>query len=335
MNALFSLYASTAGAGLSSGSGSFWLPRQGTALAGQVDGIFNFLLWLSLFFFTLIVGLMVIFVVRYRQRRHGELASSTVSHNNALELTWTLVPVLLVIVIFFVGFRAYLKLSVPPADAYEVLVTGQKWNWQFTYPNGYRDPQLHVPVDKPIRLVMTSQDVIHSFYVPDFRVKHDVVPGRYTKVWFDPDQPGEHYILCAEFCGTGHSDMVSKVIVHPAGEFETWLAEAGGALDKLPPAEAGERLTKSLGCNACHSVDGSRLVGPSYKGLFGSPRRLKGGASVIADENYLRASMLDPQGQVVEGFEPVMPTFQGRVSEKEIGMIIEYLKTLSDQGAQP
>lgn len=334
MNALYSLFASTAGAGQATG-GSFWLPRQGTALAGQVDGIFNFLLWLSLFFFTLIVGLLVVFVVRYRQRRHGEQASSTSSHNTALELTWTLVPVAIVIVIFVVGFRAYLKLSVPPADAYEVLVTGQKWNWQFTYPNGYRDPQLHVPVDKPIRLVMTSQDVIHSFYVPDFRVKQDVVPGRYSKVWFDPELPGEHYILCAEFCGTGHSDMVSKVVVHPAGEFETWLADAGGFLDKLPPAEAGERLTRNLGCNACHSVDGTRMVGPSYKGLFGSPRRLRDGSSVVADENYVRAAMLDPQGQVVEGFEPVMPTFQGRVSEKEIGLIIEYLKTLSDQGAQP
>lgn len=333
MNVLNSLFGSAQGAFLAQGGGSFWLPRQGTALAGEVDSIFNFILWLSLFFFVLIVGVMVIFIVRYRQRRPGETPAASPSHNTALELTWTLVPVALVVVIFAVGFRGYLRLTVPPVDAYEVLVTGQKWNWQFTYPNGYRDAQLHVPVDRPTRLVMTSEDVIHSFFVPDFRVKQDVVPGRYSKVWFKPEAPGEHVILCAEFCGTGHSDMISKVIVHPAGEFETWLESAGGFLDKLPPAEAGERLTQTLGCNACHSADGSRMVGPSYKGLFGSPRRLKDGSTVTADEDYIRRSILDPQGQVLEGFEPVMPTFQGRVQEKEIAVIIAYIKSLSDREA--
>ncbi len=159
------------------------------------------------------------------------------------------------------------------------------------------------------------------------------MPGRYTKVWFNAEAPGEHVILCAEFCGTGHSDMSSKVIVHPAGEFETWLEDVGGFLDKLPPAEAGERLTHSLGCNACHSADGSRMVGPTYKGLFGSPRRLKDGSTVTADEDYIRASMLDPQSQVLEGFDPVMPTFQGRVQEKEIAVIIAYIKSLSDREA--
>ncbi|MEZ4397087.1 MAG: cytochrome c oxidase subunit II [Candidatus Krumholzibacteriia bacterium] len=330
MRLLNTLFGHWDGAMLAQTAGSFWMPRQGTALAGEVDSIFDFILWLSLFFFTLIVGLMIVFIVRYRQRRRDELPETSPSHNTALELTWTLVPVALVVVIFTVGFRGYLRLTVTPTDSYEVLVTAQKWNWQFTYPNGYSDPELHVPAGKPVRLVMSSQDVIHSFFVPDFRVKRDVVPGRYSKVWFEADEPGEHAILCAEFCGTGHSDMLSKVIVQPQAEFDAWLDNAGGFLDKLPPAEAGERVTRSLGCNVCHSSDGRRLAGPTYKGLFGHEVKLRDGSTVIADEDYIRNSILDPQGQVVEGFDPVMPTFQGRINDKEITVIIAYIKSLSE-----
>lgn len=315
---------------LAQASGSFWMPRKASSLAGEVDSIFNFILWISVFFFVLIVGLMVVFILRYRQQDPDDMPEESPSHNNALELTWTLIPVVLVVVIFTFGFKGYLGLTVPPSDAYEVLVTAQKWNWQFTYPNGHTDHELHIPEGRSVRLVMQSEDVIHSFYVPAFRVKQDVVPGRYTKVWFEATETGEFPILCAEYCGTGHSDMITKVIVHPALEFDGWLASAGDFLDNLPPAEAGAMLFKSLGCTACHSSDGSPLVGPTMLGVYGTERALKGGGSVVFDEEYIRSSLLDPQGQISEGYDPVMPTFQGRVNDKEITVIIAFIKSLSE-----
>lgn len=330
MRLLSTLLGDGGGALIAQANGSFWMPRRASSVAGQVDSVFNFILWISLFFFVLIVGLMVVFIVRYRQRSLDEVPEDSPHHSTALELTWTLIPVALVVVIFMVGFKSYLNLIVAPSNAYEVSVTARKWNWQFTYANGHTDPQLHVPVNRPVRLVMQSQDVIHSFFVPDFRVKQDVVPGRYAKVWFEATQEGVFPILCAEFCGTGHSDMQSLVIVHPAAEFDSWLLAAGDFLSKLPPAEGGAILYKNLGCNTCHSLDGSRLVGPTLRGLVGAQRTLKTGEVVTADENYIRNSLLDPQGQIVAGFEPVMPTFQGRVKEQEITALIAFIKSLSD-----
>jgi len=315
---------------LAQAPGSFWMPEEGSTLAPEVDKIFYFIFWISLFFFVLIVGLMIIFVIRYRRRSDDEEPEQTPSHNMRLEMTWTLIPLVLVIVMFIVGFRAYLRISLTPRDAYEVLVTAQKWSWQFTYPNGYVDGELHVPADKPVRLVMRSEDVIHSFYVPDFRIKKDVVPGRYTKTWFTAPVPGEHAVLCAEYCGTGHSDMASRVIVQSPEDFDRWLEQASDFLDKLPPAEAGQRLTKSRGCVQCHSADGSVGVGPSFLGIFGEETTLREGGSVRVDEDYLRESILDPQAKVVAGFEPVMPTFQGRLSDREITVIIEYIKSLGE-----
>ncbi len=330
MKLLSTLFGEWGGGLLAQASGSFWMPRQASTVAGEVDSIFNFILWISFFFFTLIVGLMVVFILRYRQQSPDDLPEPGPNHNTALELTWTLIPVVLVVVIFTFGLKGYLQLSVPPTDSYEVLVTAQKWNWKFTYPNGYSDHELHIPKGRSVRLVMRSEDVIHSFFVPAFRVKQDIVPGRYTKVWFEATEEGEFPILCAEYCGTGHSDMLSRVIVHAASDFDGWLATAGDFLDTLPPAEAGARLFTSLGCTACHSTDGSPMVGPTMKGAYGSERAMKGGGSAIFDEEYVRSSLLDPQGQVVEGFEPVMPTFQGRVNDKEITVIIAFIKSLSE-----
>jgi cytochrome c oxidase subunit 2 len=313
---------------LSQGDGGFWMPAQRSTYAGDVDSLFFFIFWISLFFFLLIVALMTVFVIRYRARP-GHKAQPRGHHNLPLELSWSIIPTILVVVIFFWGFKSYMKMAVPPQNAYEIQVTGQKWQWLFTYANGHVDPDLHVPADRPVLLVMTSEDVIHSFYVPAFRMKHDVVPGRYSKLWFRAPQPGEYQVFCAEYCGTNHSNMLAKVIVHEPGMFEKWLEEAGNFLDKLPPAEGGEKLYEQRGCKQCHTVDGTRLIGPTFKNVFGRKEALTGGGTITVDENYIRESILDPQAKVVAGFDPVMPTYQGKMKDKEITALIAYMKSLS------
>lgn len=305
--------------------GSFWMPPQVSTVAQNVDWLFNFILAISVFFFALIVVVMVVFVLKYR-RREGEGAQPSASHNLPLELTWTGIPVAIVIVIFFFGFKGYLDMATPPANAYEIMVEGQKWNWSFTYPNGYVDANLHVPVDRPIQLVMSSADVIHSLYVPVFRIKQDVVPGRYSKVWFEATEPGEYDLFCAEYCGTSHSDMLAHVVVHPPGEFEAWLEQASNFLETMSPVDAGRKLFQVRGCMQCHSMDGSAKTGPTLLGVFGRTENLVDGGTVTVDENYIRESILEPNARVVAGFEPVMPTYQGRLKDAEILAIIEYLK---------
>ncbi len=308
--------------------GGFWLPSQGSEGAVEVDRVFGFVFWVSAFFFVLIVALMVLFVIRYRRRPGRDEAEPSPRHNTPLEITWTAVPILIVIVIFIWGFKVYLDINTPPANSYEVLVTGQKWKWLFTYPNGHVDENLHVPIATPIRLVMTSEDVIHGFYIPAFRLKRDVVPGRYVKLWFQATKPGEYQIYCTQYCGTGHSDMWAKAVVHEPGGFERWLEDASNFLAKMSPAQAGERLYRTRGCAQCHSVDGKAGTGPTFKMLFGHQIPLDGGKTVVADENYVRESILEPQATIVAGFQPVMPTFKGRLKDQEITAIIEYLKTL-------
>jgi cytochrome c oxidase subunit II len=312
-------------------SGGFWLPRQGSTVAPEVDGLFHAITWISIFFFVLITVVLLAFVWKYRARP-GHEAQASATHNQSLEITWTVIPMFIVVWIFWQGFEGYLDMSNPPQNAYEVQVLGQKWKWLFTYPNGVVDENLHVPPGEPVRLVETSQDVIHSLFIPEFRIKHDAVPGRYEKEWFRADTPGEYQIFCAEYCGTQHSSMLAKVIVHPSrGDFEKWLADAGNFLDKLPPEDlwkGGERLYAQRGCKQCHSIDGTAGIGPSFKGIWGHQQPLKGGGTALVDENYVRESIVNPQAKIVAGFEPVMPTFQGRLKDKEITAVIEYVKHL-------
>jgi cytochrome c oxidase subunit 2 len=315
---------------ISTDDGTFWLPRRGSDFASQVDFNFGLVYWISVFFFALVTFLMVFFAVRYRQRPGHEPEKST-SHNTPLEVLWSVIPTLIVIVLFWSGYKTYLNMTVAPQNAYEVLVTGQKWNWLFTYPNGYIDSQLHVPVDTPVKLTMTSEDVIHSFFVPDFRIKRDVIPGRYTRLWFTAIETGDYDILCTEYCGTNHWNMLSKLVVHERAEFDSWLEEASDFLSKMPPAEAGELLYNMRGCKQCHSVDGTPGIGPSFLGKFGSEEKLLTGETVVVEENYIRESIVDPQARIVAGFDPVMPTYQGRLKDEEITAIIEYMKTLSEQ----
>ena len=329
MNLILSIFAHVGSAFLANG-GNFFLPEGASTATQGVDRMFGLIFYISLFFFVLIVAFMVFFVLKYRRRGNDVTVEDSPNDHKGLELTWSIIPLIIVVIIFWMGFRGYMTLSVVPTDAYEVLVTGQKWSWKFTYPNGYEDKDLHVPAGRSVRLVMRSEDVLHSLYIPAFRLKKDLVPGRYTKAWFEAKGPGVHNIYCAEYCGTSHSNMTAKVIVTSQADFDTWLEISGGFLDKLPPAEAGQRVSEIQGCVQCHTTDGTKKIGPSYLGLFGSTRSLKDGSTVVADEDYIRESILDPMAKIAAGYDPVMPTFQGRISDREITVIIEYLKTLSE-----
>ncbi len=313
--------------------GSFWMPPPGSTSAAGVDKLFYFIFWLSVFFFVLIVSLMVFFIVRYRHRE-GRGPEKSPTHHTALEITWSVIPLILVLFIFYFGFKGYVDLYTPPENAYEIQVVGQKWQWFFNYPNGVVNENLHVPVDTPVRLVITSEDVIHSLYIPAFRLKMDAVPGRYSKVWFNAKEPGEYDLFCAEYCGTGHSDMMAKVVVHDVGEFEKWMADAADIFKDRSLAEVGEYLYKSRGCAQCHTVDGSANVGPSFLNAYGREERFKDGSTYTVDENYVRESILNPGAKIVAGYQNVMPTYQGKLKEREITAIIEYLKSISEHYQQ-
>ncbi len=305
---------------------SLLMPAQGTAYAGRVDSLWMFLIWFSAFFFFLVAGLLAYFVIRYR-RRGPDDRTPHITHNSKLEFVWTAIPLALVTFIFFWGFRTYMDAAVTPGDALEVHVTAKKWLWQFEYPNGTRTlNELHVPLNKPVKLIMTSEDIIHSFFVPSFRLKQDVVPDTYTQLWFEPSVAGVHALECAEYCGKGHSEMLGKIVVDPEEKFRDWLETGGDEGKNMPLAEFGRMLYESRGCKTCHSLDGTRGQGPSFKGVSGHEVKLSTGQAVLADDNYLRESILQPQAKIVAGFEPVMPTFQGMLREREINALIEFVK---------
>lgn len=330
MSPIFSAPALKSLSAVFQSDGGLWMPVNASTTAQNVDFIFWLIMWISVFFFALIVVLMGVFVFQYR-RRKGVAPQESPHHHSALELTWTIIPSIIVLIIFYLGFKSYMDMTIAPGNSMEIQVTGQKWQWFFTYPNGYVDENLHVPVNTPVELIMASEDVIHSFFVPAFRVKKDVVPGRYTKLWFEATKTGEYDILCAEYCGTGHSDMYAKVFVHEPGGYETWLADASSFVDRMTPVEAGEKLYNTKGCAQCHTIDGTALIGPTFKELFGETVAFKDGSKADADENYLRESILDPMKNIVAGYDPVMPTYQGKVNDKEIAAIIEFIKSLSEK----
>ncbi|MGD9653414.1 MAG: cytochrome c oxidase subunit II [Candidatus Dadabacteria bacterium] len=309
-----------------------WIPEVASNLAGKVDGVLLTITLLSLFFFVLITVILVVFAVKYRRKRDDE-ETPYITGSEPLEIIWTVIPSILLIALFVYGFVVYKEMRTPPADSVDITVTGKQWLWTFDYYNGKKTlNELYVEQNRPVRLVMMSDDVLHSFFVPGFRVKQDVLPGRYVQLWFTPTKIGTFDIFCAEYCGTGHSVMLGKVNVLSPEAYDIWEngvpGEGGGAVASLPPAELGEKIYKEKGCNACHSIDGSTLVGPSFKGVFGHTVELADGSKVDADENYLRQSILEPQSQVVKGFQPVMPSFKGILSDDEVTAVIAYIKTL-------
>ena len=311
-------------------AGSFWMPPQASTSAQEVDWVFYFVYWIAVFFFLLIVGIMTVFVIKYRRREGWEEEQTTESHT-ALEITWTVIPILIVLVIFFFGFRTYMDLHLAPGNTLDIWVTGQKWQWFFKYPNGHIDENLHIPVDTPVKLIISSEDVTHSLFIPAFRLKMDAVPGRLTSAWAKATQTGTFPIYCAEYCGTGHSDMFAELTVHEPGGYETWLEEASNLLKSMTPVEAGAVLYKRKGCAQCHTIDGSADDGPTFLGIFGHTVKLSDGSTVTVDEDYIRRSLLEPAAQIVAGFENIMPTFQGKLKDEEIAAIIEYIKTLKEK----
>jgi cytochrome c oxidase subunit 2 len=314
---------------LAGAGGTFWMPPQRSTVAGEVDALFYLIYWICVFFFPLILALAVGFLLKYRRRGEEIVVQKSSSHSTFLELVWSGIPLLLVLVIFVMGFRTYMDMATPPEGAYEIQVSGQKWNWSFTYPNGYIDSELHVPSGEPVKLMMTSQDVIHSFFVPELRVKQDVVPGRYSHVWFETTEPFESTVFCAEYCGTSHSEMQSRFVAHDRADYDKWMEKAARWWEGLSPADIGRTVYEKRGCAQCHSIDGSGGIAPTFKGDFGTRRTFTDGSTGVVDENYIRQSMLEPRAKIVQGFDPVMPTFQGRLKEEEITGIIAYIKSLS------
>jgi cytochrome c oxidase subunit II len=282
---------------------------------------------MSFFFFFAIAGVVVYFTIRYRHRP-GHKSEPSAAHNDVLEITWTVIPTIICVFLFLYGWREYIHMATPPQRAVEIQVVARKWAWQFTHQNGVQDSNLHVPVNTPVRLVMTSQDVLHSFFAPVLRVKQDIIPRRYTFVWFEATKPGTYRLYCAEYCGTDHSQMKVNVVVHDPGGYERYLADAQERMQNLPPVELGKIAYEKKGCAGCHSLDGSPKVGPTFKGVFGTEITLKDGAKVVADENYLRESILNSQAKARPGYPPSMPSFEGQLKEKELTGLVEFIKSL-------
>ena len=299
-------------------------PDQASTVAGRVDALYFFLLSVSVFFGTLIFFLVIYFALKYRRRSPGERAQP-VFESLHLELVWTLIPLGIVLVAFTWGARLYVTLSRPPADALEILTVGKQWMWKFQHPTGQREiNELHVPLGRPVKLTMASEDVIHSFYVPAFRVKMDVVPGRYTNVWFEATKTGDFHLFCAEYCGAKHSGMIGRLIVLEPMQYQQWLS---GGVTAESPEVAGERLFVQLGCNACHRLD-LKALAPPLEGVFGTQEKLTTGETITVDEEYLRESILNPVAKIVAGYQPIMPPYVGRVTEEGLLQLIAYIKSL-------
>jgi cytochrome c oxidase subunit II len=304
----------------------FWLPVNASTTADNVDGLFDYVMWVSAICTVLLIFLMILFVAKYRAKSRHDKPTGGTDHHTGLELIWSIVPLPVVLAMFAWGFQGFVDLRTTPKDAYEIHVTGQKWKWLFEYPNGYADDVLHVPVGQKVRAVISSVDVVHSFGLPAFRQKIDAVPGRYTELWFETTHAGEFPIFCDQYCGTDHSGMVTKVVAHDAADFKKWLEEAGAKMDAMPPLDLGEKMYNQQGCAGCHSLDGSVKTGPSWKGVFGKTEAMADGTSVVVDENYIKQSLMEPQSQIVKGFPPAMPTFKGKLSDKKIEGIIAFIK---------
>lgn len=304
-------------------SGSIWLPEAMSTFAGEVDALFWFVFWTSTILFVAVIGVKIYFMFRYR-RTDDTYVPEPVHESKRLEAVWIVLPTILTLIVFTWGVQVFLRISSAPPDSYDITVRAQQWSWEFEYSEGVTSfSELYVPVGRPIKLMMSSEDVLHSFFIPAFRVKMDIIPNRYTSVWFEVLEPGEYQIYCTEYCGTEHSGMLAKVIAVSEEDFAAWLVSQN---QDLPPVELGERLFAQ--CLICHSTDGTRLVGPALNARFGTTRTLAGGSTVIFDEDYIRESIVNPAAKVAEGFQPIMPAGYSSMSAKEIDGLVAYLKSL-------
>lgn len=320
-----------------------FLPEQLSAHAHEVDALHYFVITLTMIGAAGVFLSLVYFVVKYRRRSDVDVTPE-VQPRAIHEALFIGGPLALFLLFFAIGFPQYLEFSTPPADAMDVFVQGKQWMWKFAYPGGPNAiDALRVPAGRPVRLLITSRDVIHSFYVPALRLKQDALPGRYTQTWFKADKPGRYDIFCAEYCGLSHSGMLGQLVVMPAADFDDWLARQrkgfASSQDSAPePGEPvlpsssmvkeGVRIAAAQGCLKCHSVDGTRHIGPTWTDLYRREEKLTTGKMVIADEAYLTKSMMDPAADIVQGFQNVMPTYQGKLSPPEVAAIVEYIKSL-------
>jgi cytochrome c oxidase subunit II len=301
-----------------------FFPTQASAQAGQVDALYFFLVAVSAFFAGLIAILVVVFAVKYHRRRHDEVGEA-IHGSIALELLWTIIPFGIAMMMFFWGAQVFFHLMRPPKGAMEIYVVGKQWMWKVQHMDGAREiNELHVPVGRPVKLVLGSEDVIHDFFVPAFRVKADVIPGRYNTLWFTATKPGRYHIFCAQYCGTKHSAMIGWVTAMEPGDYQAWLSSesSGGTM-----AASGAKLFQDLACATCHLENGQGR-GPALTGAYGKSVRLSNGQTVIMDDAYIRESILNPQAKVTAGFQPIMPTFQGLVTEEQLLQLIAYVKSL-------
>lgn len=309
-------------------------PEQASTFAPHVDALYAYLIALTAFFTLGITAAIIFFAVKYRRRQAGELPRP-VHGSMVLELTWTIIPLMISMTIFVWGASIFFKAYRAPQQAMEVYVVGKQWMWKFQHQTGQREiNELHVPVGARVKLTMTTEDVIHSFYVPAFRIKQDVVPGRYLQTWFEATKAGKYYLFCTEYCGTNHSGMGGYVYVMEPTAYQQWLA---GGTGTESAASQGKKLFQERGCASCHQVEagGQQGRGPTLYGLFGKQQAVEGGASVTVDEAYVRESILNPQAHIAAGFENIMPTFQGQLSEEQILQLVAYVRSLvpAEKGA--
>lgn len=305
-------------------------PEQASTFAWQVDALYFYLIAISVFFTVLVVAGATFFVIRYRERE--KYATGAEIHGSiALETTWSIIPFVISMTIFLGGAIVYYNQYRPPADAMEIFVVGKQWMWKMQHGTGQREiNELHVPVGRKIKLTMTTEDVLHDFFVPAFRTKMDVVPGRYTTLWFEATKPGKYHLFCAEYCGLNHSGMGGYIYVMEQRDFDNWLS---GNVSGMTPVAAGQDLFQNkLGCASCHQQN-DQGRGPNLAGIAGKDVQLVGGQIVKADDEYIRNSILNPQGQIVQGYQPIMPTFKGQVTEEQLMQLVTYIKSLGGNSA--
>lgn len=302
------------------------IPEQASSFAGQVDALFYFLIAVTVLFSVSIVAVIALFSVRYKRRRQEDRPEE-IHGSTKLEITWTVIPFILAMIMFFWGAHVYFQYAQAPEADMELLVTGKQWMWKIQHPDGTREiNEIHVPLGKNIKVTMTSEDVIHSLYLPAFRTKMDAVPGRYTSLWFRPEKIGTYFMFCAEYCGTEHSLMGGHITVMEPEDYQAWLSGQTGD-PALTPVAAGQRLFGELGCVACHGT-GSGKLGPSLAGILGTQVEFNDGTRGVVDDDYLRESILHSQTHLVKGYQPLMPTFQGQINETQLMQLIAYVKSL-------
>jgi len=310
------------------GQFSLW-PPQASSVAWQVDALYIFILAVTILTSLAVYFAIVYFAVKYKRKSEDEIPEQIEGHL-PLEIAWSIIPLGIMLVMFGWGAKLFFDLTRPPAEALNFNIVGKQWMWKMQHPTGKREiNELHVPMGQPIKLTMTSEDVVHSFFIPAFRTKFDVVPGRYTTSWFEPTKAGEYHIFCTQYCGTRHAQMIGRVVVMEPAQYEQWLktGSVNASAANETPEVAGARLFQEQRCVTCHQTNG--LMAPVLNGVFGKPVQLQGGATIVMDESYIRESLLDPTAKIVNGYQPNMPTFQGQISEEQILQLIAYIKSLS------